>query len=58
MGPCTHVFLSYVSWNPSPSTAPPVCSTWVTINFATRRLSKLPDDLRNRFLRFSPDSSL
>jgi hypothetical protein len=28
----------------------------VTINVATRRLVKLPDDVRRRFLRFSPPS--
>ncbi|KAG2486181.1 hypothetical protein HYH03_015144 [Edaphochlamys debaryana] len=28
-------------------------STWVTINAAARRLAKLPDDQRNRFLRFA-----
>ncbi|GFR43166.1 hypothetical protein Agub_g4215 [Astrephomene gubernaculifera] len=33
-------------------------STWVTINTATRRLSKLPDPLRRRFLRFGPPSSV
>ena len=29
-------------------------STWVTINVANRRLSKLPDDMRRRLLRFAP----
>uniref|UniRef100_UPI003F7784EC Acyl-[acyl-carrier-protein] hydrolase n=1 Tax=Chlamydomonas reinhardtii TaxID=3055 RepID=UPI003F7784EC len=33
-------------------------STWVTINTATRRLSKLPEDVRKRFLRFAPPSSV
>ncbi|MEW5297261.1 MAG: hypothetical protein WDW36_000484 [Sanguina aurantia] len=28
-------------------------STWVTINMATRKLSKLPDDVRKRFMRLS-----
>ncbi|GIL81630.1 hypothetical protein Vretifemale_10651 [Volvox reticuliferus] len=32
-------------------------STWVTINMDTRRLAKLPDTLRKRFLRFGPASS-
>ncbi|GLC41093.1 hypothetical protein PLESTB_000943700 [Pleodorina starrii] len=32
-------------------------STWVTINMDTRRLVKLPDNLRKRFLRFGPESS-
>ncbi|GIL58556.1 hypothetical protein Vafri_13497 [Volvox africanus] len=32
-------------------------STWVTINIDTRRLAKLPDTLRKRFLRFGPASS-
>lgn len=29
-------------------------STWVTIDIAKRKLSKLPDDMRRRFLQFSP----
>uniref|UniRef100_A0A1J0AJ11 Acyl-[acyl-carrier-protein] hydrolase n=1 Tax=Dunaliella tertiolecta TaxID=3047 RepID=A0A1J0AJ11_DUNTE len=29
-------------------------STWVTINAATRKLTRLPEDLRNFFLRLSP----
>ncbi|KAG2429336.1 hypothetical protein HXX76_011102 [Chlamydomonas incerta] len=33
-------------------------STWVTINTATRRLSKLPEDVRKRFLNFAPPSSV
>jgi fatty acyl-ACP thioesterase A len=28
-------------------------STWVTINTATRKLAKLPDDLKARFMKFS-----
>jgi len=32
-------------------------STWVTINFATRRLAKLPDELKTRFMRFAPPPS-
>uniref|UniRef100_A0A2Z5X8I3 Acyl-[acyl-carrier-protein] hydrolase n=1 Tax=Eudorina sp. NIES-3984 TaxID=1941220 RepID=A0A2Z5X8I3_9CHLO len=33
-------------------------STWVTINMDTRRLAKIPDTLRRRFLRFAPEISL
>lgn len=44
-------------WPLRPS-LPPARSTWVTINTATRRLSKLPEDVRKRFLRFAPPSSV
>lgn len=37
-----------------PGLAAACCSTWVSINAATRKLSKLPEDLRNYFLRLSP----
>lgn len=33
-------------------------STWVTINTATRRLAKLPEDVRKRFLRFGPSGDV
>lgn len=32
-------------------------STWVTINHVTRKLSKLPEDLRAKFMQFSPGTS-
>ncbi len=41
-----------------PSLVPSACSTWVTINTATRRLAKLPEDVRTRFLRFGPSGDV
>lgn len=29
-------------------------STWVTINMATRKLGRLPDDIKSKFMRFTP----
>ena len=33
-------------------------STWVTINMATRRLIKVPEELRSKFTRFGPPATV
>lgn len=38
----------------SPSIHPLPCSTWVTINMTTRRLAKIPDELRKRLMQLTP----